>query len=647
MWRRHLIPGKIWVKRDLTVSTASKAFQETYFSLPLTALGVVYGDIGTSPLYAMHQSLGTLPINEVDVFGVLSLIFWSLIIVISIKYLWVVFRADNEGEGGILALLALLKRSNIKSLKLLFIIGIFGAGLVLGDGMLTPAISVISAMEGVNVIAPSLSYWILPLSLLILFGVFISQSHGTEKIGFVFGPIIFLWFYILAVLGVVQILQNLTILKALNPYYAVEFLVVNGSHGYMLLGGVFLVVTGGEALYADLGHFGKNPIRLSWFVVALPGLLLNYFGQGAYLIKHPAAIANPFYSISPQWFLIPLLAIATMATIVASQAVISATFSVTKQAVLLGLYPRLPIIQTSETRAGQIYIPQMNLILAIGTISLVVLFRSSSGLAHAYGIAVNLDMMLVTLLVGCAAYSIWRWNLLVVGAVFSIFLFVDLLFLGSNLEKMATGGWVPVVFAMLCAFIMYTWDRGMAYLRKSYYMQKEELSVALKEMHYKKINRLEGITAIFITDVYDKSGGSFLHFLQLSHALPENILIVKYQVKNIPYVLTSDRYEVACLDENICQLTLYYGFMDFISIPNSLYAANEHQLLPFTIDIESATYWVEIPNIVASRKKKTLWFFWQERLFSFLMRNYSSNLNVEFYQLPYEKTIAIGAYCVI
>lgn len=647
-WQIHHKPTSFRCYIEGTKFSMNGTIQkQSFYSLSLAALGIVYGDIGTSPLYAIRESLDKLPINLIDVLGVLSLVFWALILVISTKYLCVVLRADNDGEGGILALMALLKRSNGLALKLFFLIGIFGAGLMLGDGMLTPAISVVSAIEGINVIAPVLSHSVLLIACIILVTLFAFQHFGTAKIGFTFGPIIFVWFSVLAALGIVQIFHNPIVLNAINPYCAFQFLHVNGWHGYALLGGVFLVVTGGEALYADIGHLGKNPIRLSWFMVALPGLLLNYFGQGAYLLSHPVAIANPFYLIAPPWFSIPLLVIATMATIIASQAVISATFSLTKQAVLLGLYPRLPITQTSESEKGQVYVPQMNFILAIGTIAVVILFKNSSAIAHAYGIAVNLVMVLTTLMVAYAAFRHWQWNIIFVLFLFTAFLCIDIAFLGANAQKIVTGGWVPIVFAVICAFIMYTWEKGMKYLRDVYYTKKEDLSKILKQLHYKSINKLPDLTAVFITDIYDKSGGSFLHFLKLNRSLPENILIVNYSVENIPYVSSANRFKLSCLDKNICQLTLCYGFMDFISIPQALYTANDRNLLPFTLNLDTATYLIEVPNIVASRKKKTLWFFWQEKLFAFLMRNYSANLNIEFYQLPYNRTIAIGAYCII
>ena len=616
-------------------------------SLSLCALGVVFGYIGTSPLYALRETLSNLPLNNVNILGVLSLIFWSLILVISIKYLMLVFRADNEGEGGGLALLALIKQKNTKHENFFYLLAIFGAGLLLGDGMLTPAISVTSAIEGLEIMSPTLENFVVPLSCVILILLFMMQSHGTKKIGSAFGFVLLAWFLIIASLGVAQIILNPVVLKAVNPYYAYEFFVNNGFRGYILLGGVFLVVTGGEALYADLGHFGKSPIRYSWFVVVLPCLLLNYFGQGANLILHPAAIKNPFYLLAPAWFMLPLLCLATLATIIASQAVISATFSLTKQAILLGLCPRIPIIQTSKDSIGQIYIPQMNFLLLAGTLLLILNFKTSSQMAHAYGIAVNLVMLLVTAMVAYAANKVWLWSWSRVGLVFSIFGFIELAFLGANAHKFLTGGWIPVFFAMMVAFIMYTWNMGMKYLQKNFYKQKEELSKVVKQLNYKSLNRLHGVTAIFITDLYDRSGGSFLHFLKLSFAVPEHILIVNHKVHNIPHVKSDEQYEIHKIDEVIYRITLHYGFMDNISIPKGLEYVNQEKCLPFELNIHKATYLVEIPNVVASKNKHTLLFYWQEMLFAFLMRNYSANLNIEFYHLPYNRTIAIGTYCVI
>lgn len=621
--------------------------RQAVLSLSLAALGIVYGDIGTSPLYALRESLNGVSINLAAILGILSLIFWSLILIISIKYLVILLRADNEGEGGILALLALIKRVCFVRPKLFFFIGIFGAGLMLGDGMLTPAISVLSAIEGFHVINPALSEWVMPLTCFILVVLFSVQSFGTERIGIIFGPVILVWLVTLAMLGLLHIIHNPIVLQAVNPLYGLTFIYQNGWKGYSLLGGIFLVVTGGEALYADLGHFGKKPMRLSWFLVALPCLLLNYFGQGANLLAHPEAIINPFYLLAPRWFSFPLLILATLATIIASQAVISATFSLTKQAVLLGLYPHLQIIQTSRTKIGQIYIPQMNLVLAIGTLFLVFTFKNSNALTHAYGIAVNLVMVLTNILIMYFAIKKWQWNWISIICLFSFFGAIDLAFLGANIQKLLTGGWLPILFASVCAFIMYTWNQGRTYLYQTYSLRKEKLSKILKQLDYKCLHRLPDTTAIFITDIYDRSGGSFLHFLKLNRTLPAHILILNYEVQNIPYVLWEHRFKITSLNENICELTLQYGFMDTVSVPQALSIANEQKLLSFPIDVDTAIYMLEIPNVVASRELKTLWFFWQEKLFAFLVRNYSANLNIDFYRLPFDRTIAIGTYYMI
>ena len=617
------------------------------YGLTLGALGIVFGDIGTSPLYALKVTLNNLPISQSNVLGVLSLIFWCLIIIISFKYLMIIFRADNDGEGGILALLALMKLKSTKYQPLFYIVAIFGAGLLLGDGMLTPAISVISAVEGFSTLSDSFTPYILPTACIIFVLLFMIQSKGTARIGYLFGPLTLIWFLTIAILGLTQIIAVPIVLKAINPYYAFIFLLNAGFNGYFLLGGIFLVVTGGEALFADIGHFGKNPIRVSWFTLVLPCLVLNYFGQGANLLLHPDAISNPFYMISPSWFYLPLIIIATIATVIASQAVISATFSLTKQAVLLSLCPRIPIIQTSRLYSGQIYVPHINFILAVGTILLSLFFKTSDNLAHAYGIAVNFYMLLVDAMVAYAAISIWMWSKIKVGIIFGLFLAIDFTFLGANSHKFLTGGWVPVTFALLIAFIMYTWKYGLEYLRKNFYLNKEDISKMLKQLQYKSFNQLPGVTAIFITDVYDKSGGSFLHFLKLSRSVPENVLIVDYIVDNIPNIHYSQRYDITCLDEKICKLTIHYGFMETISIPKALERASNKKLLPFKLDIDHATYMVEIPNVMASKSKKSLAFYSQEKLFAFLMRNYSANLNIEFYKLPYNRTIAIGTYCIL
>jgi len=615
--------------------------------LSLAALGIVFGDIGTSPLYALKQTLQGMPINVLDVLGLLSLIFWSFILIVSIKYLIILFQSENDGEGGILALLALVKQLAKKRVPGLFLIGIFGAGFLLGDGMITPAISVLSAVEGINTTLPALSQWILPITVIILILLFSLQSYGTSTIGFLFGPVLLVWFITIAILGSIAITHNPIVWHAMDPRYAFGFLYHHGWKGYSLLGGVFLVLTGAEALYADLGHFGKTPIRCSWFALVLPSLVLNYFGQGALLLSDPSTISSPFFNLAPPGWKLPLLILATLATIIASQAIISATFSLTRQAILLGLYPHLPVIQTSKTQLGQIYIPQMNFILAAGTLFLVFQFRSADALAHAYGITVNLQMLLTTCLVTYIAIRKWHchWSLIV--ALFSIFIIIDCAFLGANSHKIATGGWIPIVFASLCANVMYTWKKGRQKLQEQHYMKKETLEKILRQLDYKTLHRLPDTTAVFITDIYDKSGGSFLHFLKLNRTIPDHILMVSYIVENIPHVTTANRFQIHCLKPFLCELTLHYGFMDNISIPHALKMAHEHKLIPFPLDIDRLTYFIEIPNVIASRKVQTLHFYWQEKLFAFLMRNYAANMNIEFYKLPFNRTIAMGTYYLI
>lgn len=612
--------------------------------LSLAALGVVYGDIGTSPLYALRESLRGLEVNLIDVLGVLSLIFWSLVLFVTIKYLVVLLRVDNDGEGGILALSALIKRKNPNRPKFFFIVGILGAGLMLGDGMLTPAISVVSAFEGFNVFVPALSTYILPLTCVVLLILFSVQSFGTAKIGVVFGPVIFVWFISIAVLGAMQVVQNPVVLKAVNPYYAFIFFYKTGWNGYVLLGGIFLVMTGAETLYADLGHFGKNPIRLTWFLLVLPCLLLSYFGQGAYLLEHPEGIINPFYMLAPPVLAIPLIILAAMATIIASQAVISGTFSLTKQAILLGLYPHVPIIQTSGSHRGQIYIPQMSLILAAGTLLLVLTFKNADALTQVYGIAVNLVMVFSSLLVISLVASKFCLSKLPLLGLCILFGIIDMTYLGANIQKILTGGWVPVVFAVISGTIMYTWNLGRQYLQKTYYMKKEAYTDLLNHLDEAGMNHLSNVTAIFITDIYDKSGSSFLNFLKLNRMLPEHILIVNYTVENIPYVESTHRCQLIFLKENVCELTLHYGFMDTVSIPQALYVANDRGCLPFPVDINDVTYFIENSHVISSTKYHSMRFFWQEKLFAFLVRSYSANLNIDFYQLPYNKTVSIGTY---
>lgn len=614
-------------------------------SLSLAALGVVYGDLGTSPLYALQQTLSKASLTPQNIFGVLSLVFWSLILVISTRYITVFLRADNDGEGGVLALVALLKRKRQKFNRSLFFMGVIGAGLLLGDGMLTPAISVISAVEGLNVISPAFSHLIVPISFLILFTLFLCQRFGTAKIGFAFGPILLIWFIVIGILGGVAIYHYPKILYAVNPYYAFEFFRDGGRAAYVLLGGVFLVITGAEAMYADLGHFGRAPIRIGWFTVALPALLLNYFGQGAYLLQSPEAIANSFYALSPPWFAYPLLVLATIATVIASQAVISASFSLAKQAILLNVWPRLSILQTSKEEKGQVYVPKVNFILAIGTLLLVAIFQSSSALAAAFGMAVNLVMIIVAVLVIYIARQYWNWSTAKIIRVFSVFMLIDFAFLGANLHKIHKGGWIPLAFAALCGIIMLTWYRGTELLRSSYYMRKVALPDIIKQLSHTKLHYLHNATSIFISESADQSGGSFLHYLKLNRIMPELVLIVSVVVDDHPYVFGKKHFELKKMMEGIYRLNLHYGFMQPINVPRTLAMGVDMKIFPFSLNVKQATFLVEIVNITMTKRKYPRLFYWQKKLFAFLLRN--SALDIEFFKLPYNRTIAIGTYCEI
>lgn len=613
-------------------------------SLSLGALGVVYGDLGTSPLYALQQTLSYEAVITPEVIlGVLSLVFWSLILVISTSYVSVFLRADNEGEGGVLALLSLLKRDFKTFPRGLFLLGLVGAGLLLGDGMITPAISVISAIEGLKVISPDFCPLIWPISFTILLMLFCCQRFGTARISFIFGPILLLWFIAIGSMGAAAIAHHPSVLYAINPYYALTFFYHSGWHAYLLLGGIFLVITGAEAMYADLGHFGRNPIRIGWFAVALPALLLNYFGQGANLLESPTAIVNLFYTLAPKWFHYPLLLLTTLATIIASQAVITASFSLARQAILLNVCPRLSIIHTSKEDTGQIYLPQINFMIAMGTLSLVVIFQSSDGLAAAFGMAVNLVMLIVAILVMCVARQVWKWSRVKIACVFSLVLLVDLAFLGSNVHKIYEGAWIPLAFASIISAVMITWQKGMSLLRSSFCMKKRALPEVIKQLDLTQYQFIEDLTTIFITDSYDQSAGIFLNYIQLNHILPQHVLIVSLVIENYPIVSGKKCFELTELTPGVYNLKLHYGFMQSTDIPRSLALALKQKVFPFVFDIDKATFLVETINILIRKKRYPHLFYWQKKLFGILLRN--SEMDIKFFKLPYNRTMTIGSYC--
>lgn len=610
------------------------------FGLSFAALGVVYGDIGTSPLYSLRQALLHLPANPANVYGVLSLIFWYLVLLISCKYLLIILRADNDGEGGILALSALLKQKLKKESRLLVFITIVGIGLIMGDGMITPAISVLSAMEGLEAISLEFSKFIIPGTILILLFLFWLQRVGTGRIGILFAPIILLWFIVIGILGFIQILHHPSILAAINPYYAYHFFMEEKTLALVALGGVFLAVTGGEALYADLGHFNKDSIRLAWFGVALPGLLLNYFGQGAHLLEHPSAIINPFYSISPAWFLPFYIGLATLATIIASQAIISAVFSIIKQAILLNLIPRFKIIQTSVIEKGQIFVPLVNLFLMVGTCGLVITFGSSANLGNAYGIAVNLYMIITTLLVAQVAYSVWRWNFIQL-SVFVLFILIDCANLLGNSFKFLTGGWIPLLITVFGIIVMYTWRKGFKQLRRLNYQDAIKDSNIIADLNAKTIPRLPG-TTLFITDPYDEMGGSLLHHLKINRILTKTVIFVSVLIENKPFTPLSKKFEILQKAEGFYLLNIHFGFAEDVHLPNILEVMTKTMDLPFQIDVKTMAFFVEIIAIEITKNKIDSLWGWQKYLFSFMLRN--AVPDIQFYSLPYNKTVAIGTY---
>ena len=608
--------------------------------MSLLALGVVYGDIGTSPLYAMRECFHgphAVATSVENVYGVLSLIFWSLVVVVSVKYLLIVLRADDGGEGGILALMALLSPRRVKlgarHQWVIVLLGLFGAALLYGDGMITPAISVLGAMEGLELATPALHPFIVPISIGILIGLFMLQKHGTAKVGAMFGPVMIVWFTTLALMGLMAIIHEPHVLAAVNPWYAIRFFLDNGVSGYLILGAVFLVVTGGEALYADLGHFGARPIRLSWFTIVLPALLLNYFGQGALLLHHPD-IANPFYQLAPSWALYPLIVLATIATVIASQAVISGVFSLTMQAVAMGYLPRVQISHTSEQQVGQIYIAAMNWILLAATIALVIGFGSSSALAAAYGVAVTVTMLITTVLLYLAARHLWKWNMWAVAAMCAGFFVVDLAFFGANIIKVEQGGWFPLVIAGIVFTLMTTWRRGRQILGRIVRENIVPLDKFRRDIQQTQPHRVEG-TAIYMTSNPDGTPMAMIQNLEHYKVLHERVILLHLSNESVSYVKSSDRLEIEELDDGFWRVTAHYGYMEEPHIPFLLKLCEARDLL---FDMEKTTFFLGRENVIATRKPGMA--IWRERLFAAMQRNALSA--TRFFHIPPHRVIEVG-----
>jgi KUP system potassium uptake protein len=616
--------------------------------LPLTAtvgaLGVVYGDIGTSPLYALKEAAKAAThggaLTPDAILGVVSLILWALILIISLKYALLILRADNRGEGGIVALLALLSARNAKPgtwRAQLLIVGLIGAALLYGDGAITPAISVLSAIEGLKVDAPSLAPAVVPLTTIILIGLFLIQKKGAGFIGGIFGPVMLAWFVVLALLGIHGIVKAPGVLAAVSPLYAFDFLIHQNFHvSFGILGAAFLAVTGGEAMYADMGHFGRIPIRLAWFAVALPALVLNYFGQAALLITDPSALENPFYQLAPDWIHYPLVAFATLATVIASQAIISGVFSLTQQSIQLGFLPRMQIIHTTSHAIGQIYVPLVNWLLAAGTLGAVFAFGTSDALAGAYGIAVSLLMAITTLLAALVAIQ-WGYPPVIVIAVNGFFFAIDCIFFAANSVKLFEGGWFPLLLAGIVAFLMLTWRSGVKLVERARgrLRQPEEdlIETAVSKCHA----RLPG-TAVFLASAANGVPLALTQFVKHNHVLHQRVVLVTVVIEESPRIADDDKTEVIEIIEGITRVILHYGFMQYPTIYDGLRLACDQGKLP-GIDLTDITYYIGRETIIPSEEVAGMW-VWRETVFAFLQRN--AERTAAFFGVPTGQVVEFG-----
>ena len=623
-------------------SMSNQSERSTTAGLALAALGVVYGDIGTSPLYALrecfHASHG-LPVVLATITGLLSLIIWALLLVVTVKYLLFVMRADNQGEGGILALMALGQRHREESAFPLRIgpviaLGLLGASLVYGDGMITPAISILSAVEGIEVETTAYQPYTLPIAIAVLLVFFAIQSHGTGRLGGWFGPIMLLWFLTLAALGIRSAVQTPEVFTAFSPTHAVQFLLDHPTQGFAVLGSVFLVLTGAEALYADMGHFGKGPIRLGWYSVVLPSLVLQYLGQGALLVRQPDAVANPFYLLAPGWLLLPLVVLATMATIIASQAMLSGAFSLTQQAIQLGYLPRMDIRYTSASQIGQIYVPAVNVLMLIGTISLVLFFGTSSNLAAAYGIAVAGTMVISTLLIFVVVRRQWKWSWPLAALVTGFFLTLDLSFFGANALKIPHGGWLPIVFGAGLFLLMATWNGGRRLVARHLWSKMPQLTAYLKEVLDQPLTRVPG-TAVYLTQFPDLTPPSFVQNVRHNKVLHEQLVFLTTTTSRVPTVTGSHHVRIEPLAPGVRRVVVQYGFMETPDITRLLAACRSQGL---EVDLEGATFFLSRVNSIATPKPGMA--LWRERLFVVLSRN--SQRASSFFHIPADQVVEIG-----
>jgi KUP system potassium uptake protein len=632
----------------MALSAASSEAQDGqvtsgFWALTLGSIGVVFGDIGTSPLYAFREAVAGAaqggPVTRIMVLGVLSLILWALLIVVTAKYVLLLLRADNNGEGGTLSLMALGQRAlGYRSWSLLAL-GVVGASMFIGDSMITPAISVLSAVEGLKLATPALEHYVVPLTVFILVVLFSVQSSGTARVASAFGPVMVVWFGTLAALGLVHISDDLTVLAAINPWYAVQFLLSHGTIGMVTLGAVFLAVTGGEALYADLGHFGRKPIQAGWLYFVLPALLINYFGQGALVLAHPAAIENSFYRMVPELLLLPLVVLATAATVIASQAVITGAYSLIRQAVQLSLLPRFEVRYTSETHAGQIYLPRVNRLLLIGVLLLVLLFRTSSGLASAYGIAVSTTMVADGIMGFVVIWKLWNWRAATAAALIMPFVVVDTTFFTANLLKLLEGAWVPLLFGATVAVMIWTWLRGTAILMAKTRRTEVPLKDLIKSLEKRPPHIVTG-TAVFLTSDPGFTPTALLHNLKHNKVLHEHNVILTIETAQTPRVDLAGRVSMETVSEHFTKVRLRFGFMESPNVPKALAIARK---LGWQFDIMSTSFFVSRRSLKPSTQSGMP--RWQDHLFITMSR--SANDATDYFQIPTGRVVEVGTQVTI
>ena len=610
------------------------------FALAISAVGVVFGDIGTSPLYTLKEAFsGTHAVapSADNVLGILSLIFWALMIIVTLKYVLFVMRADNRGEGGIMALMALVVGSTERRSRgrwWIMAMGMFGAALFYGDSMITPAISVLSAVEGLNIAFPGLQGYVIPITIVVIIGLFVVQFKGTATVGALFGPITVIWFLVLALLGVIQIMQNTHVLVALNPAYALGFFADNRLHGFLALGTVILAVTGAEALYADMGHFGRNPIQLAWLAFVFPALVLNYFGQGALLLRDPAAIAHPFYHMVPAWALLPMVVLATMATVIASQAVISGAYSLTRQAIQLGYCPRMAVRHTSEREMGQVYMPWINWALLTAVLALVVGFGSSSALASAYGIAVTGTMAIDSILLFFVISRLWKWGVVPAFVIAGFFLVIDLAFFSANSVKLLQGGWFPVIIASVVFVVISTWRRGREVLFDRLRPGAIPLEPFLAALSVHPPMRVEG-TAVFLTAGREGVPHALLHNLNHNKVLHERIVLLTVITADVPYVPESQRVDISAVGNEFYRMNVRFGFKDEPDLPRALQVPNA---LGIEFAMMETSFFLSRQTIVPTKSPGMA--LWREKLFAAMSRNASSA--TEFFRIPTNRVVELG-----